>query len=193
MAISNQPQSLTVAQGSNASFSVTSGGTPPLSYQWRFAGATIPGATDTAYTRTNSQCGDAGAYDVIVSNPPYIADEEMAKLPVGVRRFEPHQALQGGPGGFVVFDRLARAFQRSGYSEIRLRCQRAVRVVRDKFLKRYLRIGIFALGEQNARGKNFSLLAGWRARIVLRNIFQRRSRRMRISRPAERRRPPTRP
>jgi release factor glutamine methyltransferase len=42
----------------------------------------------------------------IVSNPPYIADEDMPKLPIGVRQYEPHQALQGGPGGFVVFDRL---------------------------------------------------------------------------------------
>ena len=45
-------------------------------------------------------------FNFIVSNPPYIADEDMAKLPVGVREYEPHQALQGGPGGFVVFDRL---------------------------------------------------------------------------------------
>ena len=45
-------------------------------------------------------------YHFIVSNPPYIADEEMPKLPVGVREYEPHLALQGGPGGFAVFDRL---------------------------------------------------------------------------------------
>ena len=45
-------------------------------------------------------------FDFIVSNPPYIADEEMAKLPVGVRQYEPHDALKGGPGGFAVFDRL---------------------------------------------------------------------------------------
>lgn len=45
-------------------------------------------------------------FDVIFSNPPYIADDEMPKLPIGVREYEPHLALQGGPGGFVVFDRL---------------------------------------------------------------------------------------
>jgi release factor glutamine methyltransferase len=45
-------------------------------------------------------------FDFIVSNPPYIADDEMAKLPVGVQQYEPHDALKGGPGGFVVFDRL---------------------------------------------------------------------------------------
>lgn len=45
-------------------------------------------------------------FHCIVSNPPYIPDEDIAKLPVGVRAYEPHQALKGGPGGFVVFDRL---------------------------------------------------------------------------------------
>jgi release factor glutamine methyltransferase len=45
-------------------------------------------------------------FDFIVSNPPYIAAEDMANLPIGVRQYEPHLALDGGPGGFVVFDRL---------------------------------------------------------------------------------------
>jgi release factor glutamine methyltransferase len=45
-------------------------------------------------------------FDFIVSNPPYIPREELAKLPPGVRDFEPRLALDGGPGGFGVFDRL---------------------------------------------------------------------------------------
>lgn len=45
-------------------------------------------------------------FNFIVSNPPYIPDEDVPKLPVGVREYEPHQALKGGPDGFVVFDRL---------------------------------------------------------------------------------------
>ena len=45
-------------------------------------------------------------FHFIVSNPPYIAEEDMPKLPIGVREFEPHQALAGGPGGLVVVDRL---------------------------------------------------------------------------------------
>jgi release factor glutamine methyltransferase len=45
-------------------------------------------------------------FDFIVSNPPYIAREELRNLPVGVRDFEPRLALDGGPGGFEVFERL---------------------------------------------------------------------------------------
>jgi release factor glutamine methyltransferase len=45
-------------------------------------------------------------FDLIVSNPPYVAHEDMEKLPPGVRDFEPRLALDGGPGGFAVFDRL---------------------------------------------------------------------------------------
>jgi release factor glutamine methyltransferase len=45
-------------------------------------------------------------FDFILSNPPYIAREDMENLPVGVRHYEPHLALDGGPGGYAVFDRL---------------------------------------------------------------------------------------
>jgi release factor glutamine methyltransferase len=45
-------------------------------------------------------------FDFVLSNPPYIAHEDLDRLPAGVRRYEPAAALDGGPGGFVVFDRL---------------------------------------------------------------------------------------
>jgi release factor glutamine methyltransferase len=45
-------------------------------------------------------------FDFILSNPPYIAQEDFDRLPAGVRNFEPRLALDGGPGGFTVFDRL---------------------------------------------------------------------------------------
>ena len=45
-------------------------------------------------------------FDFILSNPPYIAHEDIPTLPRGVRDYEPHLALDGGPGGFAIFDRL---------------------------------------------------------------------------------------
>ncbi len=45
-------------------------------------------------------------FDFVLSNPPYIPHEDISNLPPGVRDYEPHLALDGGPGGFTVFDRL---------------------------------------------------------------------------------------
>lgn len=39
---------------------------------------------------------------VIVSNPPYIAEAEMAVLPAGVREWEPQLALLSGPDGMAA-------------------------------------------------------------------------------------------
>jgi release factor glutamine methyltransferase len=45
-------------------------------------------------------------FDCIVSNPPYVPRGEIAGLAPDVRDHEPHLALDGGPDGFAVFDRL---------------------------------------------------------------------------------------
>jgi release factor glutamine methyltransferase len=45
-------------------------------------------------------------FDFIVSNPPYIPHDDIATLEPTVANFEPHLALDGGPDGFAVFDRL---------------------------------------------------------------------------------------
>jgi release factor glutamine methyltransferase len=45
-------------------------------------------------------------FDFVLCNPPYIAHEDMPSLAPGVRNYEPHLALDGGPGGYVVFDRV---------------------------------------------------------------------------------------
>jgi len=52
------------------------------------------------------------AVDVIVSNPPYIADGEIAGLPKEVRDFEPVRALQAGEDGLKVIRRLVTSTRR---------------------------------------------------------------------------------
>ncbi|RUL85017.1 peptide chain release factor N(5)-glutamine methyltransferase [Tautonia sociabilis] len=49
---------------------------------------------------------DLGPFDVIISNPPYIATDVIPSLEAGVRDFEPHLALDGGPDGLRVASRL---------------------------------------------------------------------------------------
>lgn len=45
-------------------------------------------------------------FDVVASNPPYIADREKETLQNDVRRYEPHEALFAGPTGLEVLSRL---------------------------------------------------------------------------------------
>jgi hypothetical protein len=67
--ITNQPQNQTVAAGSSATFTVTAGGSLPLSYQWQKATDDIPGATNSSYTISSAHLGDGGVYSVKVWNP----------------------------------------------------------------------------------------------------------------------------
>ena len=46
-------------------------------------------------------------FDVIVSNPPYIADAEFAEIDKSMRNFEPRSALAGGPDGLAFYRRIA--------------------------------------------------------------------------------------
>ncbi len=49
-----------------------------------------------------------GRYDLIVSNPPYIAASEMAGLSPDVREWEPHLALTPGGDGLDAYRAIAR-------------------------------------------------------------------------------------
>ena len=80
--ITGQPTNQTVCQGENAAFCVTASGSAPLSYQWRFNGTNLAGATGSCYTKTNVQPGDAGSYSVAVANPWGSALSSGAELTV---------------------------------------------------------------------------------------------------------------
>ncbi len=46
-------------------------------------------------------------FDLIVSNPPYVAHDEFATLQAEVRDYEPRIALDGGPDGLDFYRRIA--------------------------------------------------------------------------------------
>jgi len=62
------PESVSITTGNDATFEVTGGGTAPLTYQWRFNGTNIGGATGSSYTRANAQAVHAGNYSVVLTN-----------------------------------------------------------------------------------------------------------------------------
>jgi len=54
----------------------------------------------------------AGPVDLVVANPPYVAEPEWTTLPLSVRLHEPRLALDGGSDGLAVVRRLLRTAPR---------------------------------------------------------------------------------
>jgi hypothetical protein len=67
-AITSQPQNTSVYPAQDAAFTVAATGSAPLSFQWRFNGTNIPGATANVFTRAAVQAQDVGLYSVTISN-----------------------------------------------------------------------------------------------------------------------------
>ena len=51
-------------------------------------------------------CGLRGSFDLMVSNPPYVAARDKATLQREVRDYEPEVALYGGDDGLAIYRRL---------------------------------------------------------------------------------------
>ena len=66
--IVSQPAEQSVMIGSNATFTVSAGGTPPLAYWWRFNGTNLNGPTTNVLSLANVQPANAGNYSVAISN-----------------------------------------------------------------------------------------------------------------------------
>ena len=85
VSITAQPSSQAVSSGAvtrRSTFTATGSGT--LTYQWRYNGSAISGATDSTYTRPSVTGADAGSYSVIVSNSFSSATSSDAVLSVVV-------------------------------------------------------------------------------------------------------------
>ncbi|MGZ5528409.1 MAG: immunoglobulin domain-containing protein, partial [Limisphaerales bacterium] len=78
-----QPTNVTVAAGTDATFTVYAGGSAPLSYQWEFNGTNIDDATDSTYTRLGAQSVDVGSYSVVITNSAGITTSSNAVLVLG--------------------------------------------------------------------------------------------------------------
>jgi subtilisin-like proprotein convertase family protein len=63
-------------------FNVTASGSAPLSYQWRFNGSPISGATGNTFSTNNVTFANAGNYDVVIANNYGSATSAVATLTV---------------------------------------------------------------------------------------------------------------
>ena len=71
----------TIMAGQSVTFDAYAFGVS-LTYQWRFNGVNIVGATNATYTVNNAQAGNAGNYSVVVSNPAGSVTSNNAPLTV---------------------------------------------------------------------------------------------------------------
>jgi hypothetical protein len=90
------PQNVAVYPEGEATFSVAASGSAPLTYQWRFNGANLPGATSNSYTRLNVQPEDAGNYSVMVANAGGVTTSPNALLTLLDSPYV--SAVQAAPG-----------------------------------------------------------------------------------------------
>jgi len=69
-------------------------------------------AARCAFVACNIASGVQGPLDLIVSNPPYIAHGEIARLAPEVRDYDPRIALDGGKDGLDAYRAIAQAAPR---------------------------------------------------------------------------------
>lgn len=66
--ITRSPESTTISETDNHTFTVEALGPPPLSYQWQKDNEPIVGATNSTYAVTNAQATAAGHYTVVITS-----------------------------------------------------------------------------------------------------------------------------
>jgi release factor glutamine methyltransferase len=59
---------------------------------------------DVGFVETSLLAGQAGPFDLVVSNPPYVAEAELPSLPPEVRDFEPRVAVVGALAAELAAD-----------------------------------------------------------------------------------------
>ncbi len=64
--VTSQPLNMNVSVGSSATFTVAAAGSGPLTYQWRFNGVNITGATSASLVLSSVSAANQGVYTVLV-------------------------------------------------------------------------------------------------------------------------------
>jgi len=85
--ITLQPASLTVTNGDPAQLSVAASSETTLAYQWRRNGLDLPGATESVLLLDPVTPGDAGSFDVLVSNAGGTVASDAALLTVRIQDY----------------------------------------------------------------------------------------------------------
>jgi hypothetical protein len=99
VAITAQPQSQSATAGTNVQLSVTTTGVPAPTYQWRFNGTPISGATAATLSLTSVTSANAGDYTVVATNDLGTATSSAATLTVTAAPVTPPTPATPSSGG----------------------------------------------------------------------------------------------
>ncbi len=80
--ITGQPTNQAVIAGTNVTISIQVSSSFPPTFQWRFNGTNLPGATGAMLSLTNVQASQAGAYSVVISNRAGVVTSGSATITV---------------------------------------------------------------------------------------------------------------
>ena len=88
--VTQSPQDQVVFRGATVALSIAAQASSLLSYQWRFNGTNLPGATESTLTLTNVLYEQAGTYEVIAStaNGSVTNSVNLAVVPVAAWGFD---------------------------------------------------------------------------------------------------------
>ena len=117
----------------------------PAALETAMANAQSLGLADRAlFAASDWGATVAGSWDVILCNPPYIAESEIAGLAPEVEKHEPRLALSGGPDGFDAYRSLIpdllHLLADDGFAALELgagQSETATRLLRDAGLQQW--------------------------------------------------------
>ncbi|MBT5706223.1 MAG: hypothetical protein HOI66_07860 [Verrucomicrobia bacterium] len=102
LAISEQPQGVSVNAEEGFSLTITAGGADSLTYQWQRNGNDIEGANEATYAVTSAGAGDIGSYSVVVFTSTHSVRSQQASVEVILPEPEPEPEPEPTPEPPVV-------------------------------------------------------------------------------------------
>jgi hypothetical protein len=98
--ITQAPKNTAVASGGTATLTVESLGATPFTYQWRFNGTNIAGATSKSLAISNAGAANVGHYDVVITNPDGSSTSTKAMLFISDALFIEAEDFNFGKGQY---------------------------------------------------------------------------------------------
>jgi len=100
-------------------------------------------------------------FDMILANLPYVSSEELNELMCDVRDFEPEIALNGGKGGFEIYERFIRMLPRYLKGNGHVLCEIGNAAQASTMQKAFEYSGLNVIIKSDLSGKSRVVIGSW--------------------------------